>query len=89
MADAIMIKSGALGGRTTMPRLSNAELGYITDKKELYIGTADGNERLCGAGDIAEINAKIAEISTKIEEINKSIADIIARLDALKNVDER
>lgn len=81
MADLITIKSGALGDREAMPKLSESELGYITDKKELHIGTSEGNERLCGVGDVAEINAKIAEINSKITNIN-------ARLDALETPSE-
>ena len=88
MADTIIIKSGALGDRGTMPKLSNAEFGYITDKKELYIGGGEGNERLCGAGDIAEINAKIDAINALIAGINGDITNITARLDALENMGE-
>lgn len=88
MTDLITIKSGALGDREAMPKLSESELGYITDKKELHIGTSVGNERLCGAGDVAEINAKNAEINAKIAEINSKIANINARLDALETPSE-
>lgn len=76
MADLITIKSGALGDRETMPILSVNELGYRTDEKALYIGTANGNERLCGVSDIAEQNAKIAELQGLIDTIT-------ARLDTM------
>jgi len=76
MADLITIKSGALGDRETMPILSVNELGYRTDEKALYIGTANGNERLCGVNDVAEKNAKIAELQGRIDAIT-------ARLDAM------
>lgn len=49
MADKITIKSGALGGRTAMPNLNTDELGYRTDEKALYIGTENGNVKLCDA----------------------------------------
>lgn len=59
MADVITIKSGALGDRTKMPNLNENELGYRTDEKALYIGTKDGNVRLCGADDIQNIIARL------------------------------
>lgn len=93
MADLIRIKCGELGGRNEMPTLQcdkelGAEMGYRTDEKALYIGAVAGNERLCGVGDVANINAKIIEIHTKIEEINESIANIITRLNALETPSE-
>jgi hypothetical protein len=77
MADSITIKSGALGDRDTMPRLSVDELGFRTDEKALYIGTKDGNVRLCGVEDAV----KLAEISAKIDEI-------LIRLGALETPSE-
>ena len=70
MADTVKIKSGALGGRETMPRLEENELGYRTDEKSLYIGSANGNERLCGVDDINAIMAEINSIKIAISEIN-------------------
>lgn len=69
MADLITIKSGALGDRNTMPKLSVDELGYRTDEKALYIGTESGNERLCGVNDIKELNNRIEEIITRLEAL--------------------
>lgn len=90
MNDLILIKTGALGGRDAMPKLNEGELGYRTDTKELYVGTKEGNVRLCGAGDLNEINAKIASVNAliitnngKIAEIEKTLGEILARLDAL------
>lgn len=51
MSDLIKIKGGSLGRRVDMPKLSDCELGYVKDKKELHIGTPDGNVKLCGADD--------------------------------------
>ena len=81
MVDKIHIKSGELGGRSTMPSLDydeeqGAELGYREDEEALYIGTKSGNKRLCGAKDIGDIN-------TRINAINAQISDILARLDSL------
>lgn len=75
MADLITIKSGALGSRTEMPKLSVDELGYCTDEEALYIGTDAGNKRLCGVKDKVSIIAQIDALSARIDEI-------IARLDA-------
>lgn len=74
MDDLIIIKSGEPDGRAEMPTLQDAEFGYRTDKKELYIGYGGKNVRLCGAGDI--------------EEIMNLIGEITARLDALEAPDE-
>ncbi len=49
-----------------------SEIGYRTDTKELYIGSSDGNVRLCGASDIPEINAKIDEIFTRLAALTPS-----------------
>ncbi len=86
MADLILIKTGVLGGRAEMPKLQydvdkGSELGFQGEEEALYIGTKNGNVRLCAAGDIADINAKI-------DAINGDIENIIARLDALENTGE-
>ena len=77
MDDLILIKSGALGTRGTMPALQTNEMGYCTDKRELCIGTVSGNIRLCGADDVE----RIAELENRITEIT-------ARLEALEASDE-
>lgn len=72
MADLIQIKSGALGDREAMPKLTEDELGYCTDEQALYIGTKSGNVRLCGVSDavkLAEISAKIEEITARLNEL--------------------
>ena len=72
MADLITIKSGALGDRGTMPKLNKDELGYRTDEKALYIGTDGENERLCGVGDIARLEALISDITARLDEMTSS-----------------
>lgn len=78
---------------------AGSELGYRTDTKELYVGTKDGNVRLCGAGDLAEaksyadgktagVNGLISANSNKIAEIEKTLGEILARLDALATPSE-
>lgn len=72
MADLIKIK----GGSGNVPSLQEKELAYRKDEKALYIGTKEGNVRLCGADDINALSARIDAQSKLIEEIT-------ARLDAL------
>lgn len=81
MADTVKIKSGALGGRETMPRLEENELGYRTDEKSLYIGSANGNERLCGVNDIENIRGILDRVMGEISSIKTDISEINARLE--------
>lgn len=74
MSDKIYTKSGALDGRTEMPQLAydkekGSELGYRTDTKELFIGSSDGNVRLCGAGDVEALNKRIDEITARLDAL--------------------
>lgn len=86
MNDKILIKSGALGEKQTMSNLTKNELGYVTDKEELYIGSGTGNIRLCGKEDalkIAMLEGNLqAQYYTKAE-IDALIAGINARIDAI------
>ena len=94
MTDTIYIKSGELGDRKEMPALKydsekGSEVAYQTEEEALYIGTQDGNKRLCGAKDIGDINtrlnainASISSINAQIKDIDSQIAEIISRLDA-------
>ena len=70
MADLITLKSGALGNRTSMPKLNEDELGYRTDEKALYIGAKEGNVRLCGADDIARLDRLIEELTYRVDLIS-------------------
>ena len=86
MADLIKIKAGS----GNVPALQERELAYHKDEKALYIGTGDKNERLCGAGDIAEVNSRLDSINAETNEIKATITtlnglidEINARLDAL------
>ena len=84
MADLIKIKSGAKGNRETMPKLETGELGYETDEKALYIGTASGNVRLCGVDELV----KRADIYTKIDNITTQLGELKTRLEALETPGE-
>lgn len=70
MADLIRIK----GGRGAVPTLQDREIAYSKDEVALYIGTENGNVRLCGSGDYSEMKAYIDGL----------VATINARLDALE-----
>lgn len=65
MADVIKIKAG----EGEPPRLQDRELGYRADEKALYIGTENGNVRLCGADDIEELHQAINEINARLAEM--------------------
>lgn len=87
MADLITIKSGALGDRQAMPKLSTDELGYCTDEEALYIGAESENKRLCGAKDVGNINtrldalsATITSILAQISSINEQLGDIPSQI---------
>lgn len=43
MPDIIQLKRGAQGAYGAMEGLAEGEAGYITDKKELHVGTSAGN----------------------------------------------
>lgn len=46
MADKILLRRG---NKADLPTLTGGEPGFALDTKELYIGTASGNEKLWGA----------------------------------------
>ena len=52
MADSIRIRGGSREG---MPRLADRELAYVRDEEALYIGTAEGNVKLCTSSTQADI----------------------------------
>lgn len=76
MADLIKIK----GGDGTVPKLQDRELAYSRDEEALYIGTDNGNVRLCGKSDLAMIQ----ELHSAITSLSNAISTINARLDALE-----
>lgn len=86
MGDTIKIKRGSLGKKTEMSKLADGELGYVADKKELYIGTPSGNVRLCGAGDHGELSNYVTQnfFDLSKKQITAQLGDIVARLEALE-----
>lgn len=65
MDDLIRIKGGS--GET--PALQDRELGYNKSEMALYIGTPDGNVRLCGANDIQELSELMAGIDERLKAL--------------------
>lgn len=61
MDDLIRIKGGS--GET--PALQDREIAYNKSEKALYIGTPDGNVRLCGADDIKSILDRLKALESK------------------------
>ena len=76
MADLIKIK----GGSGDVPALQDRELAYRRDEKAFYIGTKDGNVRLCGVDELV----KIADIYTKTDNITTQLDELQTRLEALE-----
>lgn len=64
MADTIQIKAGA---GETKPDLAGREIAYATDEKALYIGTADGNLKLCQADDIEAVKKLKEDMKDKLK----------------------
>jgi hypothetical protein len=77
MADSIRLK----GGVGNVPTLLDREPAYHKEEEALYIGTENGNVRLCGAKDVETLNAAIGSLRTLIE-------DITARLGKLEKPSE-
>ena len=68
MADLITIK----GGTGNVPTLQDREIAYSKDEKALYLGTSNGNVRLCGADDISELRQLINNINTRLDAMATS-----------------
>lgn len=67
MADLFKIK----GGTGAVPTLQDREIGYSKDEKALYIGTANGNVRLCGADDISGLQTLINDINIRLKALEE------------------
>lgn len=76
MADTIQIRAGKKAG---MPTLAVRELGYVTDEKALYIGTANGNVKLCDAdleGTVTTQGSDISTLKNTVQGHTNSIASL-------------
>lgn len=54
------------GVRTNLPELSYGEPAFVSDERELYIGTEKGNVKLTSKSEIEEINLKLNEFLNHI-----------------------
>ena len=89
MTDTIKIK----GGKGNVPELEDREPGYSKDEEALYIGTKNGNVRLCGKQDslrieqnatkIEELSSQISALNGQIETLRSNIEELTARLNAM------
>lgn len=62
MGDNIKIRGGNKKG---MPILGDREPAFVRDEKAFYIGTPEGNLKLCGA-----------DTEKKVEELEKKVTDM-------------
>lgn len=73
MADTIQFKRGAAD---TIPKLADGEPGWCKDKKQLYIGTPTGNEKIADVALIATVeqhSETIAQHGQAITELNNEM----------------
>lgn len=73
MADNISIRGGNKKG---MPTLRDRELAFVRDEEALYIGSLDGNLKLCSA----DTEEKIAENLTQFEEELEGLRELVLGL---------
>lgn len=74
MGNIVKIKKGL---KENLPTLQTSELGYVTDAKELHIGTQEGNVLLCYGNPI--IIGEVAPIISA-EFIGQQYIDIINKI---------
>lgn len=65
MADTIKFKRGA---KAKLPSLNYGEPAFVSDEKELYIGTESGNIKLTSKSEIEELKKKDTELSSQLEQ---------------------
>lgn len=77
MPDSLKILAG---NKPSMPVLADREPAYCKDEKALYIGTSNGNVRLCSADDGARIT-QVEERASALETASGTHAAQIAELE--------
>lgn len=77
MADNIYLPAGKKAG---MPNLSDREPAFVRDEKALYIGTPDGNLKLCEAGTID----KVAELEEDLAVLEETVETLQGNTDSLE-----
>lgn len=66
MASKIKLKRGA---KTRLPQLSYGEPAFVSDEKELYIGTETGNIKLTSKSEIENLTTKTDELTSQLDNI--------------------
>lgn len=66
MADSIKFKRGA---KAKLPKLDYGEPAFVSDEKELYIGTESGNIKLTSRSEIEDLETKNNELSSQLEDM--------------------
>lgn len=93
MGNKIKFKRGI---KSELPELSYGEPGFVSDEKELYIGTESGNVKLTSKSEIESINEQLDKKANEIfiesfdgvsdnEKINNAINSINKGIIKLKN----
>ena len=83
MADTIQIKAGKKGEREKLPQLADRELAYEQDEQALYIGTPDGNVKLCDVGlEARKLTAQ--KVAAQVELVAE--ADLPAVISSINNL---
>ena len=73
MADKIYLRAG---NAENMPALADREPAFVRDEKALYIGTPEGNLKLCSADIPQEVEALRKEVDAytlKVEEMDANL----------------
>ena len=86
MADKIQIRAGNKEG---MPVLTNRELAYVKDESSLYVGTENGNVKLCSSETESKVATLEQTVSAQQEILNSKLtatqmpaqADVAAEAD--------
>ena len=80
MADTIQIRAG---NKDSMPVLADREIAYVRDEKALYIGTPQGNVKLCDA-DLEAIKLTAQKVAAQAELA--AAADLPAVISSINNL---
>lgn len=77
MANKIKLKRGT---KALLPVLDEAELGFCTDTKEIFIGSDLGNIRIATSGELGtdELNTIAKTIKEAINELNQKKENVIS-----------
>ena len=78
MSGSIRLRAGDRAG---MPRLADREPAYVRDEQALYVGTPDGNVKVCSAATEGKVTALEQTVASKLTA-NKVAAQTAVASDA-------